>query len=186
MTHAAIAADLHQTLDVQGDLRRRSPSTFRWWSMYSRSFARRFGQILDAGVGVDAGFRKHRSFEHPRLSTNTVDVGQADLDRRLSSGQVNTGNTCHVLNAPPVLGMASTTMPSTSIMSYFAKCYPPGLDFWLPRSGEGFTKLTVCNFLAASDLLGDPRRSRSLRAERTCLRFLRFGFRAVRLLPSAR
>ena len=56
------------------------------------------GQVLDAGVGVDARLRQDVL---GALSANAVDIGEADLNA-LILRQVNTGNTCHTLKAPPI------------------------------------------------------------------------------------
>jgi hypothetical protein len=54
-----------------------------------------------------------------------------------------------------VLGSDSTTTPSTSIMSDFAKLQ--SLLVWIPAAprSDGSTKLTVGDFFVASDLPGD-------------------------------
>ena len=53
------------------------------------------GQILDADIRVDLG---HFQDLLSACSANTVDVGQTDLDSLLT-GQVNTSNTCHLLQS---------------------------------------------------------------------------------------
>ena len=98
MTHTAIAADFHQTLDVQGDFAAQIAFHLQVvLDVVAQLADVVFGEILDAGVGVNADFRKHLLRGR---QANTVDVGQADLNA-LFSGQVHTCNACHVLNAPP-------------------------------------------------------------------------------------
>ncbi|MBQ0038703.1 MAG: hypothetical protein KBS74_08560, partial [Clostridiales bacterium] len=54
-----------------------------------------------------------------------------------------------------VLGRDSTTTPSTSIISDFAKLLSLLVLITAAVCGYGFTKLTVCDFFAASDFLGN-------------------------------
>ena len=54
-----------------------------------------------------------------------------------------------------VLGSDSTTTPSTSIMSDFAKFLSLLVLITADICGDGFTKLTICDFFAASDLFSD-------------------------------
>ena len=53
-----------------------------------------------------------------------------------------------------VLGSDSTTTPSTSIISDFAKSLSLLVLITAAECGKGFTKLTIGDFFAASDLLG--------------------------------
>ena len=50
-----------------------------------------------------------------------------------------------------VLGSDSTTTPSTSIMSDFAKLLSLPILITAAECGYGFTKLTVCDFFVTSD-----------------------------------
>ena len=55
-------------------------------------------QVFHADVGVHASLRQDVL---GALSANAVDIGEADLNT-LILRQVNTGNTCHTLKAPPI------------------------------------------------------------------------------------
>ena len=94
MTGAAVAADLGQPLDIQGNLT--AQVAFHHVALVDGFTKLGFvglGQILDAGVGVDPSLRQDVL---GALSANTIDIGQTDFDS-LILGQVNTGNTCHTL-----------------------------------------------------------------------------------------
>ena len=98
MAHTAVAADLSQTLDVQGHL----AAQIALHGVALVNGLTELGliglrQVLHAGVGVDACLRQDVLCA---LSANTIDIGQTDLDS-LILGQVNTGNSCHTLKAPP-------------------------------------------------------------------------------------
>ena len=94
VANAAVAADLGQPLDIQGNLT--AQVAFHHVALVDGFTKLGFvglGQILDAGVGVDPSLRQDVL---GALSANTVDIGQTDFDS-LILGQVNTGNTCHTL-----------------------------------------------------------------------------------------
>ena len=92
MTGAAIAADLAQTLDVERGLAAQvALDHVAVVDGFTQLGLFRVGQILDAGVGVNACLRQNVL---SALSANAVDVSQTDFDS-LILGQVNTGNTCH-------------------------------------------------------------------------------------------
>ena len=99
MTGAAIAADLRQTLDVQRHLTAQiALDHILVVNGLTELVLLGLGQILDAGVRVDACFRQDVLCA---LSANTIDLGQTDF-ASLILGQVNTGNTCHTFKAPPL------------------------------------------------------------------------------------
>ena len=98
VTNTAIAADLHQTLDIQAHLTAEVTLNLQVVLDVVTELADLIlGEILDAGVGIDADIREHflRGGQ-----ADTVDVGQADL-HALFSGQVYARNTCHVYETPP-------------------------------------------------------------------------------------
>ena len=56
------------------------------------------GEVLHADVGVNPGLGQDLVGAG---APNAVDISEADLDT-LILRQVNTGNTCHTLKAPPI------------------------------------------------------------------------------------
>ena len=78
MTDAAIAADVHETLDVHGHFTAKVTlhlvivQNFR-----TKQLGFFFGKILDAGVGIDARLLQDLT---RRAQTDAVDVRKADLD----------------------------------------------------------------------------------------------------------
>ena len=98
MPQTAIAADLHQALDVHGNF---ATQVALYLDVVVNVVAQLadiiLGQILDAGVGVDA-----RGLDDVvgDVAANAVDVRQGDLNAFLP-GKVDTSNSCHVLFAPP-------------------------------------------------------------------------------------
>ena len=99
MTGAAVAADLRQALDVQCHLA--TQVAFHDVALVdglTKLGLVGLGQVLHAGVGVDACLRQDIL---RALSANTIDIGQTDFDS-LILRQVNTGNTCHTFKAPPI------------------------------------------------------------------------------------
>ena len=96
MTDTAVAADLSQALDVHCDFTAEVALNREMFVNYvTQSSFLVFGQILDADVRVNVG-----QFQNLlcACSANTVDVGLTDLDSLLT-GQVNTSNTCHLLQS---------------------------------------------------------------------------------------
>ena len=92
MTQAAIAADLHQALDVHGNF---AAQVALYLDVVVNVVAQLadiiLGQILDAGIRVHA----RRLDDIVRdVTANAVDVGQRDLDALLP-GKVDTRNSCH-------------------------------------------------------------------------------------------
>src|SRR5574344_800561 len=90
MTGAAIAADLAEALDVGRGL----TAKFAFHDVvvvdgFTKLGFLRIGQILHAGVGVNACACQDIL---STFSANTIDVSQTDFDS-LILGQVNTGNT---------------------------------------------------------------------------------------------
>ena len=98
MANAAIAADLGQPLDVQSGLAAQVALNGIAVDGVAQLLLVGVGQILHAGVGVDACLRQDVL---GALSANAVDISEADFDT-LILRQVNTGNTCHTLKAPPI------------------------------------------------------------------------------------
>ena len=96
MTDAAIAADLRQALDVQRNL---TAEVALDGEVLVNHFTKCgfliLSQILHADIRVDLG---HFQDLLCTCSANTVDIGQTDLDSLLT-GQVNTSNTCHLLQS---------------------------------------------------------------------------------------
>ena len=99
MTDAAIAADLRQALNVQCGLA--TQVAFHGIGLDSVAELLLIGvcQILHADVGVDTRLRQDIL---GALSADSVDISQSDLDP-LILRQVNAGDTCHSLKAPPYL-----------------------------------------------------------------------------------
>jgi len=96
MPGAAIPADLRQALDVQCNLTAEVALDGEVLvDHFTKCGFLILGQILDADIRVDLG---HFQDLLSACSANTVDVGQTDLDSLLT-GQVNTSNTCHLLQS---------------------------------------------------------------------------------------
>ena len=94
MADAAVAADLGQALDIQGHgAAQVALHHIAMVNGLTQLGLICLGQILDAGVGVDPSLRQNIL---GALSANAIDVSQTDLDS-LILGQVNTGNSCHLL-----------------------------------------------------------------------------------------
>ena len=96
MAQAAVRTDLGQVLDVQSHLA--AKVAFHDELFVDALTDTRFflvGKVAHAGVRVDSGL-----FENSlrARSADTENVGQTDLDS-LVSGQVNAGNSCHVLQS---------------------------------------------------------------------------------------
>ena len=98
MTHATVAANFDQTLDVQRCIS--SQVTLNHEVLVDILSELGFvleSQVLDTGVGVDtSGGQNIVSC----LTTDTEDIGETDLDS-LFSRQINTGNTSQIIVAPP-------------------------------------------------------------------------------------
>ena len=98
MADAAVAADFHQALDIQGDFAAQIAFHLQvMFDIFAQLAHIVFTQVLDPGVGIHFGHFKDL-LAHGRA--DAVNVSQANLDALLS-GQVNTRNTCHVLVTPP-------------------------------------------------------------------------------------
>ena len=98
MADAAIAADFHQALDIQGNFAAQIALHLQVvLDIFAQLADFIFGKILHARVGIHLGFLEDL-LGHRR--PNAKDVRQTNLDA-LFSGQVNTRNTCHVLVTPP-------------------------------------------------------------------------------------
>ena len=120
MPQAAIAADLHQALDVHGNF---AAQVALYLDVVVNVVAQLadiiLGQILHAGIGIDARMLDDIVGD---VAANAVDVRQGDLDSLLP-GKVDTSNSCHVLFAPPTCFYAMTCnrryclyiVPATSV-----------------------------------------------------------------------
>ena len=98
MTHAAIAADFHKTLDIEGNLTAEVALHLQVvLDIVSQLRNLGLGQVLDAGVRVDAGLAEDFIGSG---SADAKDIGQPNFDALLS-GQVNARNTCHCASTPP-------------------------------------------------------------------------------------
>ena len=94
----AIAADLHQPLDVHGNFAAQVAFDLQVVVDVVAQLADIIlCQILHAGIGVDA-----RGLDDVvgDVAANAVDIRQGDFDALLP-GKVDTSNSCHVLFAPP-------------------------------------------------------------------------------------
>ena len=92
MTHAAIAADLAEALDVQSGLTAQIALDDIVVDHVTELLLLGVSQILHAGVRVDPGL-----FQDVlrALAANAIDIGQADFNA-LILGQVNTGQYCAI------------------------------------------------------------------------------------------
>ena len=92
MTHAAVAADLDETLDVHSGL---TPEVALYLEVLIDVFPEKIdivlGKIPYANVGINAGFRQDLLGSG---ETDTVDVGKTDFNT-LVPGQIYATNTCH-------------------------------------------------------------------------------------------
>jgi len=92
MTKPAIAADVHQSLDVHGDF---APEVAFYTELFVNDVAQPldfiFRQVLDPCIGANAS-----SLEEllAGMQTNAVDGGKPNF-YALLSGKVDSGNTCH-------------------------------------------------------------------------------------------
>ena len=94
MAQAAIAADLHQALDVHAHLTAKVALHLEVMVNVITDFTDvLLGQILDAGVRVDAGRLNDLIGD---VVADAVDVRQGNLDSLLT-GKVDACDTCHVL-----------------------------------------------------------------------------------------
>ena len=98
MAKAAVAADLHQALDVHGDLAAQIALHLQVMvDVIAQGADLVFGKILDARIGVDAG----RGDDLVRgRAADAVDIGQGDLNA-FFPGKVYACDSCHRFNAPP-------------------------------------------------------------------------------------
>ena len=98
MTEAAIAADLHQALDVHGNLTAQVALNLQVVvNVVTDLTDILFGQVLNARIRIDTG----RLDDIVRnLAANAVDIGQGDLNSLLA-GQVDTSDSCQGMIAPP-------------------------------------------------------------------------------------
>ena len=90
---AAVALDLHQTLDIQRHVTAKvalHDDVVLVQVLADQTFLLG-GQILHAGVGINVGSRQDLL---GGAGANAIDVSQAYFDP-LFAGQVNAGNTCH-------------------------------------------------------------------------------------------
>ena len=99
MTHAAIAADLGQALDVH----RQVAAQVALYGVIAGDDLTQLGlflvgEVLHAGIGVDSGLLQ--DFIGAGAS-NAEDIGESDL-HPLILRQINSGNTCHITLAPPL------------------------------------------------------------------------------------
>src|SRR5262245_57234450 len=92
MTAAAIAADLHQPLDVHRDFLPQIAFDAALFLEYPADLAHIvFGKILDADIRAHSGFAQN----HVRsMSADAVDIRQADF-HPFGSRQIDASNTCH-------------------------------------------------------------------------------------------
>ena len=98
MTQAAVAADVHQALDVHGNFAAKIALYLEVViDIVAQLTDFLLGQILDSGIGIDTG----RFNDIVRnIPANAIDIRQGDLDS-LFSGKVDTCDTCHLCKAPP-------------------------------------------------------------------------------------
>src|SRR3954451_13423933 len=97
MTHAAIAVDFHEALDVEADVLAEIAFDFALIRNHLPDLADVvFGKILDAGVRADGRFRQDVFRARP---ADAVDIRQADFDP-LVQWKVHTCNTCHCSLSP--------------------------------------------------------------------------------------
>ena len=102
MTNAAIAADLHHALDVQGDIAAQIAFHLQVvLDVLTDLVDVLLSQVLHAGVRVDAGSSENLL---RGLHADAEDVRQSDFDPLLTR-QVNARNTCHYL--PPISNYGS-------------------------------------------------------------------------------
>ena len=99
MTHAAIAADFTQPLDVHSGL----PAQVAFDDIVMLDGITQLGflflgQVLDADIGVDTGHFQNLGCTG---GADAIDIGQSNFDP-LVAGKINTRNTCHILSAPPI------------------------------------------------------------------------------------
>jgi hypothetical protein len=97
MTQAAIAPDIHQSLDVHRDF---APEISLYAELFVDDVAQPpdfiFCEVPHPRIGIDAS-----SLEEllAGMQANTVDVGERYF-YALVSGKINSGNSCHVLSLP--------------------------------------------------------------------------------------
>src|ERR1019366_5479455 len=97
MAHAAVAVDLHQTLDVESDVLAQIAFDLPLVGDDLADLAHVvLGEILDARVFIDR--RLAENVERARTA-DAVDVREADFDP-LVQWKVHTCDTCHWLKAP--------------------------------------------------------------------------------------
>ncbi len=91
MTQTAIAAQVHQALDVHGDFRAQvSFHLVMHIDDLPDGVDLAFGKIIAFGIPIDVGLSKNLLGSG---ATDTIDIGQGDL-YPFVLGQVNPGNTC--------------------------------------------------------------------------------------------
>src|SRR5258706_13339754 len=92
MAHAAPGAQVHQPLDVHRHLAAQVAFNRELGELRADRRHFGFGQILDAGGGIDAG---RRADILRAIAAHAEDVGQTD-DHMLVHRNVDTGYACHV------------------------------------------------------------------------------------------
>lgn len=102
MADTAIAADLDESLDIESGLTAKVTLDLAVM-IYILTKLRDviLGQVLDSYIGINSCCGDNIACG---FATDTVDVGQSDLDSFLSR-QVNTSNTRHLSVAPPLNGL---------------------------------------------------------------------------------
>ena len=96
MTHAAVAADLGQALDIKRGLAAQvALHDVVVVDALTQLCFFLFGEVFDSGVGVNSGCLENLVCAG---SADTVDIGETDLDS-LVLGQVNAGYTCHIIRS---------------------------------------------------------------------------------------
>ena len=97
MTKAAIAADLHEALDVLADLAAKVTLDLQVpVDVLAKPDDLFFGEVADARVRADTGLAQNLLAGR---ETDAVDVGQADLDALLAR-EVDTCDTGHACSPP--------------------------------------------------------------------------------------
>ena len=99
MPHTPVAANLGEPLDVHCNLT--AEITLDGVVMvnhFTQGGLLVLGQVLHTGVGIDAGLCQDLLGAG---ASNAVDIRETNFNS-FFAGQVNTSNTCHILQAPPI------------------------------------------------------------------------------------
>ena len=154
--------------------------------LHRRSYFHRFKPFLSAVVHLLRQVIRPRVRSYGDISTVTLSPGRILMKFILSFPEICARIMCPFPMSTwnVVLGRASTTTPSTSIMSDFAKRYPSWSGWTTSRQAARVLRSSLL-VIFSSLLIFSARRVSSAEKKSTCLRFFRFGDSTFLDFPSA-